>query len=144
MISRAEWVAGLMLYVGTPYAHQGRLPGVALDCVGPLICRARECGIKAADFDVNGYSPTPDGSLQPILDSHLERKPRETLQLGDVVLNAFRNTPPQHVAIIVGEAYGEWMMLHAGSTVGRVQVERLPYDRRHYRFVQGYQVPGVA
>ena len=144
MIERAAWVATLLGYEGTPYAHQGRLADVGLDCIGPLICAARALGLKEPGFDIGGYSRQPDGSLQPYLDQHLVRKPRAELGLGDVVLNGFRLLPPQHIAVIVGERWGEWLMLHANSIVGKVMCERLPYDRRWYRFVQGYSVPGVA
>lgn len=143
MTTRAAWVATLLRCEGTRYVHQGRTPGVGLDCVGPLIWAARTLGLKPADFDINGYSRTPDGSLQPTLDAHLKRCPREALGLGDVVLNAFRLGPPRHVAVIVGEAHGQWLLLHASSDTGRVQQERLSYERRFYRFVQGYRVPGV-
>ncbi len=144
MTPRADWVAWLLALEGTPYQHQGRLPGVALDCVGPLILAARHFGIKAADFDVGGYTPQPDGSLQAILDEHLTPVPREALGLGDVVLNGFRLEPPRHIAIIVGHDWGQWVMLHANGITGRVQRERIPYGRRWYRFVQGYHVSGVA
>lgn len=144
MIPRAAWVDTLLGYEGTPYAHQGRLPGVGLDCIGPVICAAREHGIVKPEFDVSDYGPRPDGSLQPYLDTHLVRKPRAELGLGDVVLNAFRLGPPQHIAVIVGELWGDWVMLHANSTIGKVMRERLPYNRRWYRYVLGYGVPGVG
>lgn len=143
-VTRRFWAQGLLAYKDTPYQHQGRLPGVALDCVGPLICRAWETGLKPRTFDVNGYSATPDGSLQPILDEHLERKARADLALGDVVLNRYRLGQPQHVAIIVGRAWDDWLMLHANQRTRKVQIERIPYDRSHYGYVQGYHVPGVV
>jgi hypothetical protein len=114
-----------------------------MDCPAPMILAARRFGLVSADFDVTAYAREPDGSLMPMLDAHLERKPREALQMGDVVLNAFRMKPPQHIAIIVGERWGQWELLHADARVGRVLVERIQYGR-HYRFVQGYAVPGVA
>lgn len=144
MIERAAWVATLLGYERTPYGHQGRLPGVALDCIGPLICAAKAHGIKEAEFDISDYPRQPDGSLQPYLDAHLVRKPRAELGLGDVVLNAFRISKPRHIAVIVGDLYGEWVMLHANDLIGRVVRERIPYERRWYRFVQGYAVPGVG
>lgn len=143
-VTPAAWVAWLLLLEGTPYQHQGRLPGVALDCIGPLVVAAAHFGHRAPGWDITGYSPAPDGSLQPLLDEHLTRKPREQLGLGDVVLNAFRLGPPRHIAIIVGEQYGQWVMLHADGLVGRVQRERLQYERRYYRFVQGYSVPWLS
>jgi hypothetical protein len=141
-VTRAAWVLTLMGYEGTPFQHQGRLPGVGMDCPAPMILAAREHGLVAPSFDVQAYPSEPDGSLQPLLDAHLTRVPREALQLGDVVLNAFRLKKPRHLAYIVGERYGEWELLHADAVTGRVQVERLQYGR-YYRFVQGYAVPGV-
>lgn len=113
-----------------------------MDCVAPLILSARRFGIVVPDFDVQGYPRDPDGSLQPYLDAHLIRKSRESLKFGDVVLNGFRMRPPQHVAIIVGERWGEWELLHANARVGSVHVERIQYGRI-WRYVQGYGVPGV-
>lgn len=143
MIARAEWVAELLSFVGTPYRHQGRVPGEGMDCVAPLIVAARKFGIVLPDFDVNGYERDPNGSLQPLLDQHLRRKPRESLALGDVVLNGFRAKSPQHIAIIVGERYGEWELMHGHSMAKKVQIERIQYGK-YWRYVQGYGVPGVA
>lgn len=143
-VSSQAWVDWLLTLEGTPYRHQGRLAGVGLDCVGPLILAARHFGLQAPEFDVTGYTAQPDGSLQPILEAHLDPVPRELLRPGDVVLNGFRLEPPRHIAIIVGQAYGQWVMLHANGLTGKVQRERLPYGRRYYRFVQGYSVPGVG
>jgi cell wall-associated NlpC family hydrolase len=149
-ISRAAWVATLLGYEGTPYAHQGRLAGVGMDCPAPLICAAREHGIVPAGFDVAAYALEPDGSMQPTLERHLVPVAREALQLGDVVLNAFRAQPPRHLAYIVGRRHGEWEMLHACSVRGRVIIERIPYgqggrnDGCYWRYVQGYAVPGVG
>jgi cell wall-associated NlpC family hydrolase len=142
-ISRAAWLAEVLSYLGTPYAHQGRVPGVGMDCVAPLIVAARKFAIVPEAFDVQGYARDPDGSLQPLLDAHLIRKPRAQLVPGDVVLNGFRLQPPQHVAIIVGERHGEWELLHAHGRVGKVQIERIQYGR-YWRYVCGYAVPGVA
>lgn len=141
-ISRAEWVGRLMCYVGTPFVHQGRTPGVGMDCPAPMICNARHFGMVPAGWDITAYPSDPDGNLQPTLDTYLRRVPRDELQLGDVVLNAFRLKQPRHIAYIVGERWGQWEMLHADARVGKVIVERIPYGR-HYRFVQGYAAPGV-
>jgi cell wall-associated NlpC family hydrolase len=142
-VSRADWVVWLLSCVGTPFHHQGRAPGVGLDCPAPMICAARHFGIVPPAWDFTAYPQEPDGTLQPTLDAYLRRVPRDALQLGDVVLNAFRMHRPRHIAYIVGERWGEWEMLHADARTGRVLVERIAYGR-HYRFVQGYAVPGVA
>lgn len=142
MVERAVFADAVRAFDGVRYHHQGRCMAGA-DCVAPLILTARRFGLVAADFDITAYPRDPDGSLQPLLDEHLVRKPREALLLGDVVLNAFRQKQPQHVAIIVGEAYGQWELLHANARVGKAQIERIQYGRV-WRYVQGYGVPGVA
>jgi cell wall-associated NlpC family hydrolase len=142
-VSRADWLAWLLSLEGTPYQHQGRTPGVAMDCVAPLVCGAVRFGHKPPGFDFNGYSREPDGSLKALLDANLVPIERDRLQVGDAVLNGFRLEQPRHLAIIVGEAFDQWVMLHASSVVGRMQQERIQYNRRLYRFVQGYRLPWV-
>lgn len=142
MISRADWVAQVLSCEGVRYHHQGRSMD-GMDCPGPLILPARHFGLVPQDFDVCGYTRDPDGSLQPILDKHLERKHRSEMVIGDVVLSGFRMKPPQHIAIIVGERYGQWELLHAHAGAGKVQIERIQYGR-YWRYVQGYGVPGVV
>lgn len=141
-VSRADWVSEVMSFIGTPYKHQGRVPGVGMDCVAPLIVAARKFGIVMPDFDVTGYARDPDGSLEPLLSKHLVKKTREELLPGDVVLNGFRAMSPRHIAIIIGERYGQWELLHAHSMVKKVQIERIQYGK-YWRYVQGYGVPGV-
>jgi hypothetical protein len=141
VVDRAAFVQSLLRCVGSPVQHQGRVIGEGVDCPAPGVLACREHGIEIAD--VPGYTIDPDGSLQPYLDSVLIRVERSALQLGDVVLNAFRNKKPRHIAYIVGERYGEWEMLHADARRGIVIVERIQYGR-YWRYVQGYSVPGVA
>ena len=142
-VSRAAWVQQLLAYAGTPFHHQGRAPGVGMDCPAPMICAARHFGLVPPAWDVGAYPSEPDGNLQATLDAWLRPVPRDHLQLGDVVLNAYRLRAPRHLAYIVGERWGEWEMLHADARTGNAVVERLAYDR-HIRYVQGYAVPGVA
>jgi hypothetical protein len=144
VVSRAAWVAHILTYEGVRFRHQGRNVATGIDCPGPMIMGARHFGIRAADFDVTGYQRRPDGSLRSVLDAHLEPKSRDAVTLGDVILNAFADGLEQHIGIIVGEAYGQWVVLHASSLARKVLRERIRYDAGYYRYVQGYNVPGVA
>jgi cell wall-associated NlpC family hydrolase len=47
--------------VGTPFHHQGRKPGVGVDCVGLVVCSVRMCGGEVND--VLGYPRTPPSQL---------------------------------------------------------------------------------
>lgn len=120
----------------TPFRHQGRVPGVGLDCAGLGIVCARAAGIDIKDF--TGYPRTPfDGMLKKMFDEqpHLTPVPRSQMQAGDVLLMRIK-TAPQHVAIYVGDNY----MVHAYQTIGRVVKQRIDDDWRNkiiavYRFV---------
>ena len=62
MSTHADAVRVARTYIGTPFHHMGRLPGVGLDCAGLLVCVARELKLVAPDFDTPAYAPTPDGT----------------------------------------------------------------------------------
>jgi cell wall-associated NlpC family hydrolase len=47
--------------IGTPYVHQGRVKGVGIDCAGLIIVVARELGLVAPDFDIDGYGRRSEG-----------------------------------------------------------------------------------
>ena len=101
--------------IDTPFVHQGRLKGIALDCAGLLVCVAKTIG---ADYvDQQGYSRTPYGdTLVSILDDQpcLERVARDDMQAGDMLLMRFTGEP-QHLAVFTGEN-----VIHSYEAVGKV------------------------
>lgn len=122
--------------MGTPFRHQGRLPGKALDCAGLGIVCALAIGIEIKDF--KGYPRAPfDGMLKKMFDQqpHLVEVPRTELQAGDVLLMRIA-TAPQHVGIYCGND----LMIHAFEQVGKVVKQRIDNVWRNkitavYRFV---------
>ncbi len=101
--------------MGTPFAHQGRIPGTALDCAG-LLVQVME-GLGLAYDDQHGYPRRPyRGLLEKALREQpcMNEVPKSELAAGDVVL--FRiSTSPQHIGIYTGGN-----VIHAYSTTGRV------------------------
>lgn len=91
-------VASARSMLGTPFRHQGRVPGVGLDCVGLVIAVARELDLSG--YDVTGYSRLP----QPALLRHhlacagLVEHPPSAARPGDVMLMRLRRLA-QHLAI---------------------------------------------
>jgi len=101
--TRAELIAEARSWKGTPWRHQGRLKGIATDCVGFIIKVPAACGLIAADFDYNGYSRYPDPALMKLLlDEHLERIEPAMPRAGDVLWLRPRRIP-QHLGIYTGE-----------------------------------------
>ena len=129
----ADIIAAARSCLGTPFVHQGRIPGVALDCAGLVIAVAQAVG---ADYcDVQGYSRTPSRQQleralddQPCLMRVTDRQP------GDVLLMRFAGDP-QHLAIYAGGT-----IIHSYEGVGQVCEHDLDAAwsariRRVYRFL---------
>ena len=125
-------------YLGTPYAHQARLKGVAVDCVGLLICVAREAGKVPADFDITGYLRTPDGfSLMRHLADWFDPIAREQMGPGDFVCVAYDKFP-HHVGVIGDYVHGGLSIIHADSKRGHVTETRLMFTDA-MRFVAAFR-----
>jgi len=86
-------------YIGTPFRHQGRLPGVGLDCVGLVMCALREAGMPAADY--TRYPRTPNGMLLDEIEARFLAIQSADAVPGDMLvfsLGARRH--PWHVGIV--------------------------------------------
>ena len=108
-------IAAARACLGTPFVHQGRIPGQALDCAGLVMAVAQSIG---ADYqDQPGYGRTPaNGLLQQALEMQpcLQRVAMADRQAGDVLLMRFA-TEPQHLAIDAGAT-----VIHSYQQVGKV------------------------
>lgn len=145
MSARDEIVRVARSYIGTPFHHRERQPGVALDCAGVLICVGRSLGIFAPDFDVPDYTMSPDGSMLPLCDQYLGRRiSYSAMRPGDAIVLVTENDP-QHLGIIAENKYGSRTIIHALNQprVMRVLEQRLIFSR-HQRFAAAYSFPGVA
>lgn len=125
----ANFVAAARSFIGTPWRHQGRKPPLALDCIGLLVCSAREAGLEMRDQD--GYSRRPDGySLRAAMAEHFEEveSPEcgfklDDLELGNILL--FRmGAHPRHVGIYEGNG----RFIHSWATGRRVCSVQLTSD----------------
>lgn len=134
-------VAWARTQLGVPWRHQGRSPGVALDCAGLVICAARALGLVAPDFDVNGYSRVPDGSMMRFCSEHMTQL--NAPEAGAVVVLATRHDP-QHMGLLAPYRHGGWAIIHA-SNAGRpehVAETRLMFCKT--MTLRGYfRLPGV-
>lgn len=103
--------------VGTPYHHQARLPGVALDCIGLVTATLDHFGLPWKE--VPGYRPVPDGKL---LVEHVSRwlDPVDRApQPGDVGVFWFASPSlPTHTGIF--SDLGGLGLIHTYTRVRRV------------------------
>lgn len=119
----------------TPFKHQGRIAGRALDCAGLIIHVAHGLGLDYIDQD--GYPRLPGGGL---LESALDAQPClrrvADMQPGDIVLMRF-GFGPQHLGFVDGEN-----LIHAYQPYGKVCEHRLT-DEWRQRIVRIYRFIGV-
>jgi cell wall-associated NlpC family hydrolase len=142
MATRAEVVAAARGHLGTPWVHQGRFPGLALDCAGLVILVARGLGLVAHDFDVNGYERAPDGTMLGWCDGHMQRI--SEIELGAVLVLATAEQP-QHLGIVGDYLHGGWSLIHACNATRppRCIETRLMFARNQQ--LRGiYRMPGVS
>lgn len=142
---REKIVSAARAEIGTPFRHQGRIPGKALDCAGLVIVVADKIGAEYRDQQ--GYSNRPSGGLlESALDgqSGLERIEINDRKAGDVLLMRF-NSDPQHLAIFAGlvDVYQAEGIIHAWAQARKVCEHRMS-DEWRSRIVRAYRFRGIA
>jgi cell wall-associated NlpC family hydrolase len=87
MPTRNEIVAEAMTWKGTPWAHQGRLKSVGVDCAGIVLGVGLTCGCLPHDgsADIKGYGRQPDPiKMKGALDRLFLRVPKDERLPGDI------------------------------------------------------------
>jgi cell wall-associated NlpC family hydrolase len=146
MTTHAQVIAEARSWVGTPFAHQQRTKGLAVDCIGLLIGMGRELGMVEHAFDFNGYARIPDGhTLLEHCERHMTRITQAEMQPGDAVVVSF-DAAPQHFGVLVPYRHGGLAIVHAASRYGKVIETRLLFGTSplSMKFVAAYRLPGVA
>lgn len=133
-------VAAARGMLDTPWMHQGRRPGQALDCVGLVISTAQALGLVPSGWDVADYPRLPDGSLAGHCAQHM--RPVHAIELGAVLVLAIERDP-QHLGIVGDYRHGGWSLIHASSAAGRVVETRLMFTRS-MRLLGVFRLPGVT
>lgn len=121
--------------LGTPFMHQGRILGRALDCAGVAVHAAKRVGQDVEE--PNGYSRLPNNAM---LEYWLDRQPflekAAVPQAGDILLMRFTGEP-QHIAVFTGEN-----IIHAYQGSGKV-VEHVLDAKWRNRIVSAYRFRGI-
>lgn len=145
MTSRADIVRAAVDLVGTPYQHQGRVPGPdgGTDCIGVPVLIAWALGLKPRTWNVTGYRRIPDGyTLLSKLRAEMGREvDRDEVKAGDLLVLDWGQFP--HHVVVVGDYHlGGLSMIHADNVHRRVIQHRLVIGAPA-RFVTAFQFPGV-
>lgn len=132
--------------LGTPFRHQGRIPGKALDCAGLIVVTAARLDVPYLDY--SGYATTPsDGLLEAALAAQPGLEQVADMQPGDILLMRF-DGDPQHLAFYAGisPVYGAPGIVHALRQTSRANskvCEHRLTDEWRARIVRTYRFRGV-
>lgn len=121
MITARNIVETARSFVGTPFRHQGRSPGVGLDCVGLVAKTAHQLGIS--DYDWTNYQRYASwaSEFESHFSNNMDRVRITEIRPGHVVI--FRQEQfPCHCGI-VGERAGRGLSLIHAYILRRKVVE---------------------
>lgn len=127
----------------TPFAHQGRVPGLGMDCAGLFIQVCRELGLEHQD--AAGYPRNPyDGKLEAELDGQpcLRRIDPGEAKEGDLLCMRIRRAP-QHIGFHAGFVDGQPYIIHASEEHGGVVHHRID-ALWGARVMRVYRLEGIA
>ena len=142
MTTRADVVTQAREWIGTPFQHQQRTKGVAVDCAGLVIGVCRALGLVAPAFDVGGYARQPDGvSLIKTCNEYMTPVREDDMQPGDAVVVAY-DKAPGHMGILGDYRHGGLSIIHAAMKPPRVIETRLLFTKQ-MRFIAAYRLPGI-
>ncbi|MBI3150090.1 MAG: peptidase P60 [Betaproteobacteria bacterium] len=142
MTRAAEIVAIARETIGTPYGHQGRVNGLALDCAGVPVHVARRLGMSFDDITNYGRLPVPV-EMRRALDANLVRVAKADMQIGDVAWIRFQ-AEPQHFAVVGDYPHGGFSLIHAYNGAGLRKVVEHRLDAAWLaRIVAVWRFPGV-
>ncbi len=120
--------------VDTPYHHQGRRPGVGIDCIGVVVVIAKRRGYFSYDDTNYGRDPFDD-RLERGLARFFTPVPfvrNQQPEPGAVLWFVHPKTERNHVAIATYTG-----MIHAESLMGRGRVVEQPIGAKWHRNLKG-------
>lgn len=141
MTTRADVIAEARTWIGTPFAHQGRIKGEWCDCAGLIVGVARALGISTFDYTQYGPIPVP-GHMGRLLDENLNRIEAGKQQGGDIfwMRDLIRSASvPRHLGILTFDG----TIIHAENSAGRV-VEHTFTEVYERRVLRWYAFRGVS
>jgi cell wall-associated NlpC family hydrolase len=134
-VTADDVIAAARECIGTPFAHQGRIVGVGIDCAGVAVHVAKRMGLSVEE--PGAYSRSPyRGTLQKWVELQGFMHRASGVERGDILLMRFA-AEPQHLAIATGKG-----IVHAYEGMERV-VEHDLDEKWRRRIVRTYRFKGL-
>lgn len=144
-VTREQFISVVRSFDNVPYRHLGR-SHMGVDCLGVLVCAARELNLIPTDADWRDYTQNvADYKLiEEIAQSgFLTRLPQWTdARSGDVLLQKFHvRLPASHILIVTRYDGYYWTALHASRASKRVEETRIANPERCFA---AFRMKGVS
>lgn len=141
---RIQAVRIVRSYIDTPFLHMGRQPGIAIDCVGVLICLGRELGVFAPDFDIEAYTMSAnEPRFMEQCAKFMKRKPAGKMEIGDVAAIKIKKVV-SHVGVIADYHLGGFSIIHADNTIQKPRVHEMRLEfNRYFQLAGVFALPGI-
>jgi hypothetical protein len=143
MISRSKIVELAREELGTPFLHQGRVPGHWLDCIGIFVVTVRKAGLKIRDYTRYKRFPRDSRLVDELRDQLIEIDPKAA-RLGDIfAMWWYLKDVPQHLAMktekgIIHSVFGKKRGIKGG-----VREEPLTEELEE-KIITAFSIPGVV
>ncbi len=141
-MTRDDIITSAEKFIGVRWHHQGRLPEVALDCIGLLSATAMDCGSISEPAPAN-YPRDPDGTfLQEFRNYGLLEIMVPQMLIADIGVFVM-STRPCHCGILT-TLYDQPAIVHAHAGHRKVTIETLEsVEATVGRMTHAFQFPGV-
>ena len=130
MLTADSFIAAARGYVGVPWRHQGR-SRFGIDCVGLLVCVARDLGIQIEDMRAYEREPRAH-DLARMLRRHCVSVPVAGMRRGDIVL---MGRPSTHVGFLT-QGHRPFGLIHVPTNGACVEVR---FDPEIHRLRAAYR-----
>ena len=142
-MKRSEIVAVARSYIDVPWIHQGRSKEFGVDCIGVLICAARELGIQCEDFTEYRYGTKNWPLLYKMLrETGLTLVQRADMDLGQVIF--FEGYNGNVHAGFVADGGAPFSAIHGYEVVQPPRVVENVLDPRWMKIRSLWELPGVS
>lgn len=99
LMTRKQFLDEVLDHIGTPFGHQKRLKGVAVDCAGPIINAGKKYGVEFEDLKNYSRKPRTEDIINAFYKSGFYDISKEEVMEGDIGLVAYLGNI-QHMVVI--------------------------------------------
>ena len=123
MSDDARWdvVSFCKSQVGVPWVHQGKTPGVGMDCLGLVLAAYSHAGVVLDTYEGYGRCP-PISKLKEVLHAQFDRVRQSSCCVGDVMLLNIMNVPVHFgiVSEVNGSRIKKFIHAYNAAPISRV------------------------